>query len=147
MASVKKPTKEDANIMLQLEGLLLMEPNYRAMYWFWRVFHPQRLETAEEIRRTYPPTSEGQRNLDRIAAFWESAGTLVKNKLLNEDLFFDRFLVKPYWDAIKPAVFLDRQETNEPLLSENFEWLAMRQEDRRREEEKKKPSSSKTKSR
>ena len=137
MVSVKKPTHEDANIMLQLEGLLLMEPNYRAMYWFWRVFYPQRLETSEEIRRTYPVTSEGQRNLDRIAAFWESAGTLVKNKLLNEDLFFDRFLVTPYWNALKPGVFLDRKETNEPRLSENFEWLAMRQEDRRKEEERK----------
>jgi hypothetical protein len=147
MVSVKKPTKEDANILLQLEGLLLMEPNYKAMYWFWRVFHPQRLETAEEIRRTYPATSEGQRNLDRIAAFWESAGTLVKNKLLNEDLFFDRFLVTPYWNAIKPGIFLDRQDTNEPRLSENFEWLAVREESRRREEEGEKRSSRKTKSR
>jgi hypothetical protein len=59
MPPLKKPTKEDANIMLQLEMLLLMEPNYRAMYWFWRVFHPQNLTTAEEIRKTYPPTSEG----------------------------------------------------------------------------------------
>jgi hypothetical protein len=143
MASLKKPTHEDANIMLQLEELLLMEPNYRAMYWFWRVFHPQKLKTSEEIRRTYPPTSEGQRNLDRIAAFWESAGTLVKNELLNEQLFFDRFLVKPYWDALKPTVFLDRQETNEPRLSENFEWLAIREEKWRKQ----KPSNSKATSR
>ncbi len=127
MASLKKATKEDARIMLQLEELLLMEPNYRAMYWFWRIFHPQKLETSEEIRKTYPPTSEGQRHLDRIAAFWESAGALVKNGLLNEQLFFDRFLVKPYWDDLKQAVFFDRDETNEPRLSENFEWLAMRE--------------------
>jgi hypothetical protein len=127
MASLKKPTKEDAKIMLQLEELLLMEPNYRAMYWFWRVFHPQRLETSEEIRKTYPSTSEGDRHLNRIAAFWESAGALVKNNLLNEQLFFDRFLVKPYWDALKPAVFLERKETNEPRLSENFEWLSKRE--------------------
>lgn len=97
------------------------------MYWFWRVFHPQKLETSEEIRKTYPSTSEGDRHLNRIAAFWESAGALVKNDLLNEQLFFDRFLVKPYWDALKQAVFLEREETNEPRLSENFEWLAMRE--------------------
>jgi hypothetical protein len=127
MPPLKKPTKEDANIMLQLEMLLLMEPNYRAMYWFWRVFHPQNLTTAEEIRKTYPPTSEGQRHLDRIAAFWEAAGALVKNGLLSEQLFFDRFLVRPYWDALKPGVFLDRKETKEPTLSENFEWLAVRE--------------------
>ncbi len=127
MASLNKPTKEDAKIMLQLEELLLMEPNYRAMYWFWRVFQPQRLETSEEIRKTYPSTSEGDRHLNRIGAFWESAGALVKNDLLNEQLFFDRFLVKPYWDALKPAVLLERKETNEPRLSENFEWLAKRE--------------------
>jgi hypothetical protein len=138
MASTKKPTKEDANIILQLEGLLLMEPNYRAMYWFWRIFHPQNLKTAEEIRKTYPPTSEGQRHLDRIAAFWESAGTLVKNGLLNEHLFFDRFLVKPYWNALKPAIFLDREETHEPRLSENFEWLAMRETAQRTHERRQK---------
>lgn len=131
MAPLKKPTKEDANIMLQLEGLLLMDPNHRAMYWFWRVFYPQKLETSEEIRKTYPSTSEGQRHLDRIAAFWESAGTLVKNGLLNEQLFFDRFLVKPYWNALKPGIFADRKETNEPRLSENFEWLATREKNRR----------------
>ena len=131
MVSLKKPTKEDAKLMLQLESLLMMEPNYRAMYWFWRVFHPQKLGTSEEIRKTYPPTSEGQRHLDRIAGFWESAGALVKNGLLNEQLFFDRFLVKPYWNALKPTVFLDRQETNEPRLSENFEWLAVREEEQR----------------
>ena len=143
MPSFKKPTHEDANIMLQLEELLLMEPNYKAMYWFWRVFHQQRLETSEEIRRTYPVTSEGQRNLDRIAAFWESAGTLVKNGLLSEQLFFDRFLVKPYWDALKAAVFMDRKETNEPRLSENFEWLAVREEERRKQEPRSKKASSK----
>jgi len=126
-----KPTKEDARLMLELESLLLMDPNYRAMYWFWRVFQPQNLGTKEEIRKTYPATSEGQRHLDRIAGFWESAGALVKNGLLNEQLFFDRFYVKPYWDRLKQAVFADREEINEPRLSENFEWLAVREEERR----------------
>ncbi len=65
--------------------------------------------------------------MDRIAAFWESAGALVKNGLLNEHLFFDRFLVKPYWEALKPVVFLDREETNEPRIAENFEWLARKE--------------------
>ncbi len=128
MTFLKKATQEDARIMLQLEELLLMDPNHRAMYWFWRVFYPQKLETREEIRKTYPTGSEGQRHFDRIAAFWESAGALVKNGLMNEKLFFDRFLVKPYWQALKEVIFLDREETNEPRVGENFEWLAMREE-------------------
>lgn len=114
--------------MLQLEELLLMEPNQRATYWFWRVFYPQKLLSSEEIRKAYPTNSDGQRHLDRISAFWESAGALVKNGLLNEQLFFDRFLVKPYWDALKPALFSDREATDEMRLGENFEWLARREQ-------------------
>lgn len=129
---LKKPTKEDARIMLQLEELLLMEPNQRAVYWFWRVFYPQKLSSSEEIRKAYPTNSDGQRNLDRISAFWESAGALVKNGLLNEQLFFDRFLVKPYWEAVKPILFSDRQATDEPRLGENFEWLALREQAQRK---------------
>ena len=123
-----KPTKEDARIMLQLEALLLMEPNERAVHWFWRVFSPQRLGSSEEIRKAYPANSEGQRYFDRIAAFWESSGALVKNGLLNEKLFFDRFYVKPYWDALKHVIQVDREETHDPRIGENFEWLALREE-------------------
>ncbi len=114
--------------MLQLEELLLMDPNQVAMHWFWRIFHPQRLSSKEALRKIYPINSEGQRYLDRISAFWESAGALVKNGLLNEPLFFDRYLVKPYWDAVKVAILADREEANEPRIGENFEWLAIREE-------------------
>ncbi len=131
MICLKNATKEDARIMLQLEELLLMEPNERAFHWFWRVFYPQKLESREVIRKAFPANSEGQRYFDRIAAFWESAGTLVKNGLLNERLFFDRFLVRPYWDALKGVVLGDREDREEPRLSENFEWLATREETER----------------
>jgi len=126
--SLKRPTREDARIMLQLEGLLLMDPNQSAMHWFWRMFQPRKLTDPNEIRSAYPVNSEGQRYFDRIAAFWESAGALVKNGLLNEQLFFDRFLVKPYWEALKPVILLDREEQHEQLVGENFEWLAVREQ-------------------
>lgn len=128
VSNLKKPTKEDARLMLQLEELLLMDPNQRAFHWFWRVFYLQKLDNREVIRKVFPANSEGQRYFDRIAAFWESAGTLVKNGLLNEQLFFDRFLVKPYWEALKPVILTDRDEAKEPRLSENFEWLAKREQ-------------------
>lgn len=125
--ALKKATKEDARLMLQLEELLLMEPNQRAFHWFWRVFYPQKLKSRDDVRRVIPANSEGQRYFDRIAEFWESAGTLVKNGLLNEQLFFDRFLLKPYWEALGPVIIADRDDANEPRISENFEWLAMRE--------------------
>jgi len=124
---LRKPTKEDARLMLQLEQLLLMDANQTAWHWFWRVFEPTKLRDRAAIRKAYPPGSEGQRYFDRISAFWESAGTLVKNGLLNERLFFDRFLVTPYWNALKEVIYADREDTGEPRIGENFEWLAMRQ--------------------
>ena len=113
--------------MLQLEQLLLMDPNQMAWHWFWRVFEPLKLRDRTAIRKAYPAGSEGQRYFDRISAFWESAGTLVKNGLLNEKLFFDRFLVTPYWEALREVIYADREKSNEPRIGENFEWLAMRQ--------------------
>jgi hypothetical protein len=127
MTFLSKPTKEDARLMLQLEELLLMDPNQTAWHWFWRIFEPMKLRDRAAVRKAYPPGSEGQRYFDRISAFWESAGALVKNGLLNEKLFFDRFLVTPYWDALKEVIYADREDTMEPRIGENFEWLAMRQ--------------------
>ena len=114
--------------MLQLEQLLLMDPNQRALHWFWRIFYPQRIQSIDQIRKLYPNNSEGSTYLDRISAFWESAGTLVNNRLLNEKLLFDRFLVKPYWDALKFVILADREATNEPRIGENFELLAKKEE-------------------
>ncbi len=125
---MRKPTKEDARLLLQLEQLLLMEPNQRALHWFWRIFYPQKIQSIEQIRKLYPSNSEGSTYLDRLSAFWESAGVLVNNGLLNEKLFFDRFLVKPYWDALKFVIFADREQTQEPRIGENFELLAKKEE-------------------
>ena len=124
---MKKPTREDAKLMLQLEQLLLMDPNQTALHWFWRIYQPLKLRDRTAIRKAYPPASEGQRYFDRISAFWESAGALVKNGLLSEKLFFDRFLVAPYWDALKEVIYADREDSKEPRIGENFEWLAIRE--------------------
>jgi len=105
-----------------------MDPNQRALHWFWRIFYPQRIQSIDQIRKLYPNNSEGSTYLDRISAFWESAGTLVNNRLLNEKLLFDRFLVKPYWDALKFVILADREATNEPRIGENFELLAKKEE-------------------
>jgi len=125
---LSKPTKDDAQLLLQLEQMLLMEPNQRAFHWFWRVFYPRKISDISKIREIYPNISEGSMYLDRLAAFWESAGALVNNGLMNEQLFFDRFLVKPYWDALKVVIAADREETKEPRNGENFELLAKREE-------------------
>ena len=125
---MSKPTKEDAQLLLQLEQMLLMEPNQRALHWFWRIFFPRKISDITKIREIYPNNSEGSMYLDRLSAFWESAGALVNNDLLNERLFFDRFLVKPYWEALKVVIFADREETKEPRIGENFELLAKREE-------------------
>lgn len=125
---MSKPTKDDAQLLLQLEQMLLMEPNQRAFHWFWRVFYPRKITEIAKLREIYPDNSEGSMYLDRLSAFWESAGALVNNGLMNEQLFFDRFLVKPYWETLKVVIFSDRDATKEPRIGENFELLAKREQ-------------------
>lgn len=125
---VRKPTNQDAQLLLQLEQLLLMEPNQKAIHWFWRIFLPQKIQSIDQIRKTYPSNSEGSTYLDRLSAFWESAGVLVNNGLLNEKLFFDRFWVKPYWEALKYIIFSDRETNKEQRIAEHFELLAKKEQ-------------------
>ncbi len=58
-----------------------------------------------------------------IGGLWEIAGVLVDHGLLNEGLFFDTYLVKPWWEPVKPIVYGERREYEEPRLAENFELL------------------------
>ncbi len=123
-----KATKEDAKLLLRFEQLLLTEPVQKARDWFWSEFRPKKFKDYEEYRKLYPEGSEGDRNLGLIGSLWETAGVLVDNGLLHEGLFFDTYLVKPWWEPVKPIVYGERREYEEPRLAENFELLYEREQ-------------------
>lgn len=125
---MRKPTSEDAHLILQLEQLRLTEANQRAFHWFWRMFCPQKIQDYAQYRAKYPDNSEGARYVELIMAFWETAGALVNNGTLNERLFFSRYLVRHYWDAFKFIISAEREQANEMRIGEHFELLAKKEE-------------------
>ena len=120
-----KPTKQDAELLLRIEELRRNKQIEDAFNWLWREFAKKQIKTYEDYQRLYPEGSEGREHVERISAFWETVGAITKHGLINEDLLFDRYLVKPYWEQLKVLVEHDRKEENS-LIAENFEWLARR---------------------
>lgn len=118
-----KPTKEDAHLLLHLEQMFYTELVQKANDWFWGEFHPKKIKDYAEFKKAYPEGSEGSRHAARIAEFLEMAGVLVNKGLLHEDLFFDRYMVRPYWESLRPLAYAGREETQEPSYWENFELL------------------------
>jgi hypothetical protein len=124
----RRATKEDAHLLLRLRQLGQTERLQRASDWFWTEFRSKKIKDYEEYRKLYPEGSEADRNLWLIGSYWETAGVLVDHGLLHEDLFFDTFLVKLVWEPLKPIVYGQRRELQEPRLAENFELLYEREQ-------------------
>ncbi|MDG6986005.1 MAG: hypothetical protein JRM73_04580 [Nitrososphaerota archaeon] len=122
MPGYKKPTFEDAQLLIKLVTLGFNEVNEEAMTWFERDF---RSKTWADFKKTYPEGSPGMQYLGRIMAQYELAGVLVSHGLLNEDLFFDMSPIGFNWGKLEPIVEGARKEM--PVLWENAVWLAERQ--------------------
>ncbi|MGZ4429534.1 MAG: DUF4760 domain-containing protein [Nocardioidaceae bacterium] len=60
----------------------------------------------------------------RTAEYFETIGTLTKNKLLDAELVLDWVWVKGAWDKVGPAARKLREKHGQPALFENFEALA-----------------------
>lgn len=61
-----------------------------------------------------------------VCNWFNEVGTLVKNRLIDEDTFLDLFsrLVTYYWGRLAPVIALFRRRRG-PSQYENFEYLAM----------------------
>lgn len=109
-----KPTRADAEILLRLVELGQSERTVKALKWFWSEFSAK---DFEEYKRKYPCGSEGDDYCTAISTFWETVGVLLYYKLVNEDLLFDRFMVEPYWEKLKPITYGMRKAYKEPSLA------------------------------
>jgi hypothetical protein len=63
-------------------------------------------------------------NVGRVLMWYETLGTLTKNKLLDTALVLDWVWVSGMWDKVRPAALRARQEAGVKQLYENFEALA-----------------------
>ncbi len=106
---LRQPALQDAFRFVQLElGPSLDDPAYR-----------------RELRSLGYVDARRHPEMD-VCNWFNNAGTLVKNKLIEEGTFLDLFsrLVTYYWSRLEPVVALLRCERG-PGQYENFEYLAM----------------------
>ncbi|MDA4122483.1 MAG: hypothetical protein OK456_04790, partial [Thaumarchaeota archaeon] len=83
---MKKPTKRDAELLLQMSETFNTPEARDAMTWFMKDFSAK---DYKEFKSKYPDGSPGAQNIGMMLGQFETAGVLVSHGLLNENLYFD----------------------------------------------------------
>jgi hypothetical protein len=120
-----KPTAQDAQILLQLATWYTDSDVGGAINWARGNSLPTDYADFDE---RYPNGSEGRLLVNRILGFYETVGTLWKNRLINEDLLFDWLWIPASWDLVKGIALGMRGELVNAGLWENFEAMSVREE-------------------
>ena len=123
MDTMPKPTKQDAQLLMALMEVFLSNPVRETRRW-WRTL-PEGL-SLKEFEQRFPRGSKGWEHFTTMAVFWETAGSLMRRGLLNEDLAFDTFMDAPPWSKAKRIIWDRRGREKAPAEGENFEWIAKR---------------------
>jgi hypothetical protein len=120
-----KPTKQDAELLLRLIELFGRGEGREASRWVMTGFAAK---DYAEFKKKYPEGSPEFLKVGEVLGFFETAGVLISNGLLNEDVFFDlSFGLTPIWKKLGPIV-AGWQKASTPALWENAAWLAKRYE-------------------
>lgn len=118
---MEKPTKSDAELLLQIIAMMQSNSEYRkAARWFSEELGNL---SYDEFKSKYPKGSDGYRNFTLFTGFYELVSTLVNNDLLNAGLIFDIWgnLAWKKADAIVQGI---RKDLEWSRLYENYEFLA-----------------------
>lgn len=110
-----RATQSDAYLLLRLWELYRHER--KAFRWF--LFELKARDYAEFCSQ-YSPLSEQRDNFTAVCGFFELAGSLVKNGLLNQSLFFENFTPVPFWERAKVIIEGMREKISKKMY-ENFE--------------------------
>ena len=116
-----RPTKQDAQTLLTLMDIYLSDSVREARRW-WRTL-PEGL-SLEEFAKRFPRGSEGWEHFSTMAIFWETAGSLMRRGLIDENLAFDSFMDAPPWGKVERIIRDQRKREKAPAEGENFEWIA-----------------------
>ena len=119
---MKRPTTEDAHLMLEMFRGFDTPENNAAMKWFMKEFSAR---DYEEFKKKYPMESEGMGYLSRVLGQFEVAGVLISHGLLNENLYFDMSGIGFVWPRLEKVIPGWQKEAG-PALWENAVWLAER---------------------
>ena len=121
----KPPTWEDADLLLRLDALAAQDETRKAIDWFRTTHLGAEAPNVHPILRDSPEFVY----VHRFIELFETMGTLVKFRVLNEDLVHDRWMSRSIWKFLKPTIERERRTIGSPTLAENFEWLAERNQE------------------
>jgi len=114
-----KPTKDDAHLFIVLYDRFPWEA------WNW-VYYEFSASNFEEFNKKYSRGSAEFARIIELLMFYEAAGALISQGVVNEDLFFDvAFGLDMFWE--KMGGILDEwQNTLRKAEWENAIWLCKR---------------------
>jgi hypothetical protein len=117
-----QPTYDDANLLLRLYEIRREEKMRQARHWFLFEFKPA---AWSEVRKGFFTGQEQDNYLRMVVSYWDMACALVKQGILNKDLFYattgEHVTV---WEKTKPWVAGVREELKDPLLLRSLEDIA-----------------------
>jgi Domain of unknown function (DUF4760) len=117
-----QPTYDDANLLLRLYEVRREEKMRQARHWFLFEFKPA---AWSEVRKGFFTGQEQDNYLRMVVSYWDMACALVKQGILNKDLFYattGEYVT--VWDKTKPWVAGVREELKNPLLFRSLEDIA-----------------------
>ncbi|HLY77358.1 MAG TPA: hypothetical protein VKT21_05690 [Thermoplasmata archaeon] len=117
----KKPSWQDADLLLRIDDLAARPETRVALDWF-RKNHLGVRGTSETLIPREAPEYE---YVQRFLELFETLGTLVKLGVLNEELVHERWMTRAPWDFLQPTIRRERLSSG-PAYASNFEWLAER---------------------
>jgi len=118
----RRPTYEDANLLLRLYELRREARLRKAREWFIKNFHAS---TMEEFQKLCPPNSEENAFYRMVVSYWDMAASFVAAGILHEGLFTQNsrelLLV---WERIHDIVPALRKTFKNANLSRSLETTA-----------------------
>jgi hypothetical protein len=121
----KKPTTNDAELILKLYDLRREAEMRKARHWMTAEFWPQTADHLIKVVNSFP----GQENAwaRQVGGYWDMAASFVLHGVLNEELFLQQgFSGEMFFIFAKIHPFLKefRQKTNNPDAYANIEKVA-----------------------
>jgi hypothetical protein len=122
----KKPTTNDAELILKLYDLRREPEMRKARHWVTAEFWPQTADDLIKIANSFP----GQENawVRQVGGYWDMAASFVLHGVLNEELFLQPgFSGEMFFIFAKIHPFLKefREKTNNPDAFASIEKVAM----------------------
>ena len=117
---MRKPTHDDAELLLRLYEIRRDPELRRARQWFLTDFKPA---GWAEIKSRYLSHDDQDRHFRMTTSYWEMVGTLVNRGVLHAELFFDHTgedIVT--WERCKPWI-VDARADIRPTYLYQFERL------------------------